>query len=170
MNSPPLCRCPPALLITLLVLILFMPPTQGLAAEAGPLSGTWTASGQRTVLEFGTGREVGTFYLRGQVRLKKEIGAARNFWSECIGLRDTNTGATARCVWRSLDGQEIYSVLEGRLLQKDVLVSGEFVGGSGTAQGITGNFSFTWSTLLPSGAGHMVTGYAKNLTGDYRIP
>ena len=170
MTSPSLRQRLPQLLITPLALVLLLPPPHGLAAEAGPFSGTWTASGQRTVLEFGADRQVSTFYLRGQVRLKKEIGATRNFWSDCIGLRDTKTGATARCVWRSLDGQKIYSVLEGRLLQKDVVVSGEFVGGSGAAQGITGKFSFTWSTLLPSGAGNMVTGYAKNLAGDYRIP
>ena len=169
MTSSPLPQRPP-LLITLLALVLLLPYTRGMAAQAGHFSGTWTASGQRTVLEFGADREVATFYLRGQVRLEKEIGAARNFWSECIGLRDTKTGATARCVWKSLDGQKIYSVLEGRLLQKDVTVNGEFVGGSGAAQDITGNFSFTWSTLLPSGAGNMVTGYAKNLAGDYRIP
>ena len=141
-----------------------------LAEQTGTFTGTWVASGKRQPFDFVEGREVGTFKLAGNVSLKDEFGAIEDFWAECIGLRDTVAGSSVRCVWRSLKGDRAYSVLSGQPLKEGVKVTGEFVGGTGSLKGVTGKFTFTWtSTFLDEDQG-MFTGHTQDLSGSYRIP
>jgi hypothetical protein len=122
-------------------------------------------------LNFQEGREVFTFRLTGHVNLENEIGDVRDFWSDCAGLWDSQTGGTSRCVWRNPEGEdEAYIVLNGQLAKKDVEVTAEFVGGSGPLKGLEGSFTFTWSSLFRNRDEGVLTGYCKELKGSYRIP
>mgnify|MGYP001813758749 FL=1 len=158
-----------AMTISLLVTGFILP--QDVSAErAGSFAGTWIASGQRQAFDFVEGREVSTFRLTGHVNLQDDIGEVRDYWAECIGLSDSLTGGSARCVWRSMEGDKAYIVLSGRPLEQRVKVTGEFVGGTGSLQDIEGTFTFTWSSVFINKNQGVFTGQTKDLMGSYKIP
>ena len=141
-----------------------------LAEQAGTFSGAWVASGKRQPFDFVEGRDVGTFNLAGNVSLKDEFGGIEDFWAECIGLSDSVAGSSVRCVWRSLKGAKVYSVLSGQPLKEGNKVTGEFVGGTGSLEGVTGTFTFTWTSIFIDKDQGMFTGHTKDLSGSYQIP
>ena len=159
------------LAIGIIITVTAIIPLQAVSAgQTGSFTGTWVASGKRQPFEFVKGREVGTFKLAGNVSLKDEFDGIADFWAECIGLSDSVAGSSVRCVWRSLKGDKAYSVLSGQPLKEGVKVSGEFVGGTGSLKGVTGTFTFTWtSTFIDKDQG-MFTGHTQDLSGSYRIP
>lgn len=142
------------------------------ANTQGSFSGTWTASGTRDLLPFGENRETALVRLSGHVNLADDLGETRDYWSTCIGLVDSMSGSDVRCVWRSLDGQEIYIVLRAEQLAAESVVEGEIVGGTGAAEGMTGNLGFRWSTLSFQKNNNKteIGGYARDLKGSYRLP
>lgn len=167
-------KCKNVLLLLTVVLTAFM-LSNGLVSEvvaeqAGSFSGSWTASGQRQKFDFVKGREVGTFKLAGNVSLKQELGGIEDFWAECVGLSDSVAGSSVRCVWRSLKGEKVYSVLSGQPLKEGVKVTGEFVGGTARLKGLTGNFEFTWKSTFTDKNQGIFTGFTKDLNGTYKIP
>ena len=152
-----------------LALLLFA--GSALAGQEGAFAGTWTASGTYQPLDFAQGREVFTFRLSGHVNLKTEIGKVADLWSECAGLWDAQTGSATRCVWRDPGGEDAaYCLLEGRLVEEGVRVTGQFVGGTGKLKGLSGNLSFTWTSVFRDPADHILTGHTENLSGSYKLP
>jgi len=144
--------------------------SEAVAEQSGSFSGTWIASGQRQTFDFVEGREVGTFKLAGNVSLKAELAGIEDFWAECVGLSDSVTGSSVRCVWRSLKGEKIYSVLSGQPLKEGVKVTGEFVGGTDNLKGLTGTFNFTWKSAFTDKDQGIFTGFTQDLNGTYKIP
>jgi hypothetical protein len=148
-------------------------PSPGVAADkSGSFTGTWVANGSKDVLPFGDKREAALFKLSGHVNLKDQVGMQKDYWSECIGLADSESGSDVRCVWRALNGQEIYIVLKSQLLTQGSSVSGTIVGGTGLAAGIEGTLSFHWSTMSFQKQNNTtaVGGYATDLTGTFQLP
>ena len=139
-------------------------------AEEGTFTGTWIASGERQLQDFMEGRQVFTFHVKGHVNLKDPVGDVTDFWSDCSGLWDAQTGSTARCVWRSMDGQRVFIVMNGQLLQEGLQVTGEIVGGTGILAGIEGSFTFTWTSVFVNEDADTLTGHTENLAGTYRMP
>jgi hypothetical protein len=162
----------------LLILFLWQLPVSeklvpaGHAGEKGAFTGTWVANGSKEPLVFGESRETAIFKLSGLVNLKDNIGKEKEFWANCIGLADTETGSDLRCVWRSLDGQEIYLTLKGTRMEEGSRITGSIVGGTGSVKGITGNLDFTWSDMSfrQVNAETGVSGFSKDLNGTYQIP
>jgi hypothetical protein len=144
--------------------------TLATAEQSGTFKGTWIASGKRQAIKFMEGREVFTFKMSGHLNLTNDVGNVEDFWSECIGLWDSETGGSARCVWQGLEGQEAYLVLSGQMLREDVQVTGVFVGGSGELKGLRGGVNFSWTRVFVSPDDGTQTGHTKDLTGTYRIP
>ena len=145
----------------------------GHAAESGEFKGTMIANGTRTPFPFGDGRQVFTFKLGGHVSLQTPLGKKKDYWSECIGLADSTTGVVGRCVWKDLDGPEIYLTIQSDKLQQGSQVNGTIVGGSGKFAGISGDLSFNWSSVITqtdADGSVNVTGQTRNLGGSYRIP
>jgi len=140
------------------------------AEETGAFEGTLTASGNRQILDFIEGRTVFTFSLEGHVNLKNAVGGERDFWAEWVGLWDSETGGTIRCVWDDMKGRKIYLVLNGTQLEKGATLTGEFVGGTGPFQGIQGNFILTWALVSFNTDDKVIAGYAKDVKGSYRLP
>ena len=167
--------CIKALLLSLAIIVIvivaaFILPQEALAEQTGSFTGTWIASGKHQPFDFVEGREVGTFKVTGNVSLKDAFGGIEDFWAECIGLSDSVAGSSVRCVWRSLKGERAFSVLSGQPLKEGVKVTGEFVGGTGSLKGVSGTFTFTWtSTFIDKDQG-MFTGHTKDLSGSYLIP
>ena len=147
------------------------PIREASAEQSGTFKGSWIVSGKRQVLDFTTGRDVFTFNLEGHVNLEDNVGKLSDFWSECVGLWDSETGANGRCVWRSLEGSEVYSMLTSKTkLGEGVPVEGEIVGGTGDAEGATGKYTFTWSTVDFNRDERVLSGHSKDLAGSYTIP
>lgn len=140
------------------------------AEETGTFEGTLTASGQRQILEFMEGRAVFTFSLEGHINLENAVGDTSDFWAKWVGLWDTETGGTARCVWDDMKGHRIYVVLTGTQMKEGATLTGEFVGGTGRFQGIQGNFIFTWTSVSFNTGDKVIAGYAKDIKGSYRVP
>lgn len=147
--------------------------TPGMAADkSGSFTGTWVANGTKDVLPFGDKRETALFKISGHVNLKDPVGMQKDYWSQCIGLADTESGSSIRCVWRAFDGQEIYIVLQSQRLAEEASVSGTIVGGTGLAAGIEGSLSFHWSTMSfqKQKNSTAVGGYATDLKGSFQLP
>lgn len=142
------------------------------SAESGSISGTWVANGSRDILPFGENRTTSLFKLSGHVNLKDPICQENDYWSECIGLADTETGSEVRCVWRSLDGQKIFLVLKVDRLTEGSTVNGKLVGGTETAADITGSLTFKWSSMSFQQINNKtaISGYAQDLEGSYELP
>ncbi len=142
------------------------------AAEDGSFTGTLVANGSKEVLALGSERETALFRLSGVVHLTGKIGRTGDYWSECIGLADSETGSDIRCVWRSLEGDEIYLTLEGIRMASGSSITGSFIGGTGAAQGITGTLRFTWSMMSFKQETHEmgIGGFSNDLGGTYKIP
>ncbi len=141
-----------------------------LAAEEGTFNGTWDANGHKEVLALGNQREASLFKLAGHVRLTNKIGKKSDFWAECIGLSDTEMGSEIRSVWRSLDGDEIYLVMKGARMEKGSSITGNIIGGTGQAKGITGNLRFTWSMIFNQDNETGIGGFSNDLSGTYKLP
>lgn len=143
-----------------------------LAAEEGTFTGTLVANGSKEVLALGPERETALFKLSGDVNLATRIGKESNYWSECIGLADTETGSDIRCVWRSLRGTEIYLTLKGTRMEKGSSITGSIIGGTGAAKGITGTLHFTWSMASFKQANEEtgISGFSNDLSGTYKLP
>lgn len=144
-----------------------------LAAEEGAFAGTWVANGSKEVLSFGSERETALFKLSGHVNLiNKKIGKESNFWSECIGLADSQTGSDIRCRWRTLDGHEIYLIMKGTRMEKGSSITGSIIGGTGRAKGITGTIQFTWSMMsfTQVNSENGISGFSKDVSGTYKLP
>lgn len=142
------------------------------AAEDGSFTGTWVANGSKEALALGSERETALFKLSGDVNLTNKVGKESHYWSECIGLADSETGSDIRCVWRSLDGTEIYLTLKGTRMEKGSSITGSIVGGTGAVKGITGTLSFTWSMMsfkqVDEETG--ISGFSQDVTGTYKLP
>jgi hypothetical protein len=109
--------------------------------------------------------------LSGHVNLKDEIGKVADLWSECIGLWDAGTGTATRCIWRTPGGEDAaYSILEGRLVEEGVRVTGRFVGGAGRLKGLTGGLTFSWTSVFRNRTEKRFTGHTENLSGSYLLP
>jgi hypothetical protein len=142
-----------------------------LAAQEGSFSGTWDANGSREVLALGSERDATLFKLSGHVRLTNKLGKESDYWAECIGFADSETGSDIRCVWRSLDGDEIYLVMKGTKMEKGSSVTGTIIGGTGKAKGITGTLGFTWSMIFSQYARETeIGGFSNDLSGTYKLP
>ena len=143
-----------------------------LASEDGTFAGTWVANGSKEVLALGSDRETAIFNLSGHVHLNKAIGKESNYWSECIGLADSETGSDIRCVWRSLDGHEIYLIMKGTRMEKGSSIAGNIIGGTGPAKGITGTLRFTWSMMSFNQVTKEIGigGFSEDVSGTYKLP
>ncbi|MDJ0809918.1 MAG: hypothetical protein QNJ01_07440 [Desulfobacterales bacterium] len=153
-----------------LTLMLLLPASPARAAEEGTFTGTWIASGQRQVLDFIPDREIFTFRLQGHVNLTNNLGKVADFWSDCTGLWDDETGSEGRCVWRSKKGEKVFVILRGRALEEGINVTAEVIGGTGSLRDVEGIATFTWTSVFKDPDSGSLTAHTRNMEGSYRIP
>ena len=154
-----------------ILLLTAVPVAESQAGEVGDFEGSWVANGTRKLFPFGD-RKVYTFEISGHVSLRTELGKKKNYWSTCVGFADTVTGMAARCVWKDLDGPELYITLKSDRMQTDDQVTGSIVGGTDHLEGISGDLSFAWLTVTvqKEAGAESVTAQTLNLTGTYQVP
>ncbi|MEZ5583139.1 MAG: hypothetical protein R3F37_10575 [Candidatus Competibacteraceae bacterium] len=81
-----------------------VPMREALAEQEGTFKGRWIANGERSLLDFLPDRSVFSFDLQGHINLEDEVGGVGDYWSDCVGLWDSVTGGSMRCVWRGREG------------------------------------------------------------------
>ena len=148
-------------------------PAAAGAAETGSFTGSWMANGTKEVLPLGRNRETALFRRAGHVNLKNDrIGKVKDFYARCIGLSDFSTGSDIRCVWRAIDGQEVYLTLQGTRMEAGSRVSGNIVGGTGSFEGISGYLHFTWTSMsFAQESGETgIGGFSQDISGSYQLP
>lgn len=166
-------RFPHLCFIYAILLLATAAITESHAADVGIFKGLLVANGTRSSFPFGDKRQVFTFKLAGHVNLQNLIGKKKEYSAECIGLSDSVTGVNGRCVWKDPAGAEIYITLLSDSMQQGSKVYGTIVGGTGNLAGISGDFSFNWSSINTqeeSGGVVTLSGQTKNLSGSYRVP
>ncbi len=162
------CRFMLPMAAAVVLLVLQVSPAQ--AAEEGTFTGTWIASGKRQMQDFLPGREVFTYRFQGHVNLKNNLDKVADFWSECAGLWDDRTGSEGRCVWRSPEGEKVFIVLRGRMMEENIQVVAEVIGGTGSLKDVQGSFKFTWTAVFIDPDTQNLTAHTKDIAGTYRIP
>jgi len=129
--------------------------------------GNWIATGKRTSIHFGLGRNAsianfeGTLYLTGTSQL---VG----FGANAIVLNDTKTGGVGRAVWTDDRGDQIFSELHGGDTAAGGKFEGTFIGGTGRYAGATGSYEFTWAFVIDSQDGQ-VQGESNDVTGRIHV-
>lgn len=157
-------------LLLILIIMIFSIVQQ--CRETGTFKGTWIANGTRQVLPFGKDRNFYTFKMTGHVNLKDPIGGELDFWSEILGVTDSQTGSQARCVWKDLEGRKLFLELTSDHMQSDELVTGKIVGGTDKFANATGELTFKWSSMsfYREGKDTTVSGQTFDLQGSFELP
>lgn len=167
-------RTPRALVLGSLLCVPFAWASPALAQseteKQGTFEGFWVATGERHGVEFPPGREAFVFRLEGSFNVKSGSGAVTDFWSTCVGLRDTGAGAWARCDWENAHGDHIYSEFTSSTETDPEVATGRFISGTGELEGIEGGYTFSWSTLFFEERDKRLSGFVRGIKGDWRLP
>lgn len=130
--------------------------------------GTWTAAGNRYILELGNDRQASIANLSGTLVLAGPSRPAIGFRAEAIVLNDSVTGMMGRAVWTDERGDQAYSELRGSGTATSNEIIGTFVGGTGRYSGATGTYEFSWRFVLENEDGN-VQGQSIGLKGQVRV-
>jgi len=141
--------------------------TQSASSGDGWISfhGNWIATGKRTSIDLGPGRNASIANFEGTLYLT--ASQLVGFRANAIVLNDTSSGALGRAVWTDDRGDQIFSELHGGDTAAGKKVEGTFIGGTGRYAGATGSYGFTWKFVIDSEDGH-VQGEADDVTGRMR--
>jgi len=163
------------LAVTILAAIVsYQPPLAGRqaqtpapAADWRTFEGTWSVTGQQTVLPTEKPQLASVSQLSGSVALGAVDGLTRAFRGQVITYDDGSGAVTGRAVWTDHNNDRIFSTLKGNMLDAKRQVTATFTGGTGAYAGITGDYTFEWQYVF-TGEGPAVQGRAINLRGRFR--
>lgn len=131
-------------------------------------TGTWTATGNRQIMQLGSGHEAWIFSYSGSLLLKGEQRLNVGFRGEVIGFVDSLTGMQGRVVWTDERGEKVFSDLQAEANNPGQLIKGRFIGGTGRYTGVVGEYTFKWQRLTDAGYGK-VSGRVVDLKGWARL-
>ena len=129
--------------------------------------GTWSVTGQQTLLPTERPQPASITQLSGAVALGATDGLTRAFRGQVITYDDGSGAVTGRVVWTDHLNDRIFSTLRGDILDTHRRVTGTITGGTGAYVGITGDYSFEWQYVF-TGEGTSVQGRAVNLRGRFQ--
>jgi len=135
----------------------------------GTFTGFWTVSGSVHVLERGDKVVATAGRLAGTVVGNTSQGAIPSFETDCVVFSDTRERGIARCVWTGASGDQIYVDVTSDGPAGFGRARGEFVGGSGRFEGMTGAFQFEWNYSLSRGSDATLDGHTLQMSGRYRL-
>jgi hypothetical protein len=145
------------------------------AAQETPRSGTfealWTLKGTAQELELGASRKTSTFRHTGTITFRNAQGLVGTALASCLGLGDTARGDVGRCVWVLEGGDRIFSELNGQLAPgpESGTVRGNFVGGTGRFQQISGSYELDWVVRLTGEPGAF-RAQTVRMSGSWKTP
>ena len=145
------------------------PPAESPSSEkVHSFTGTWTAIGKRQEMQLGPERQATIFSYTGSLLLSGAQRPKAGFKAEVIGLIDSDSGMQGHAVWTDERGEKVYSVLHSEAAGPGSLITGQFIGGTGRYQGVTGEYSFKWQRLTETGDGE-VSGRVTDLKGSAHL-
>jgi len=130
--------------------------------------GTWTAAGNRYILDLGNDRQASIANFNGSLLLAGPSRPTIGFRAEAIVLNDSLSGMVGRAVWTDERGDQAYSELRGSGTATSNKIIGTFLGGTGRYSGATGGYEFSWRFLLENEDGS-VQGQSIGLKGRVRV-
>jgi hypothetical protein len=145
------------------------------AAQETPRSGTfealWTLKGTAQELELGASRKTSTFRHTGTITFRNAQGLVGTALASCLGLGDTARGDVGRCVWVLEGGDRIFSELSGQLAPgpESGTVRGNFVGGTGRFEQISGSYELDWVVRLTGEPGAF-RAQTVRMSGSWKTP
>ena len=142
------------------------PQTQQSTESWRTFDGTWTVTGQQTLLPTDRGLASVT-QLSGAIALGATDGLTRAFRGQVITYDDGSGAVTGRALWTDHNNDRIFSSLRGDMRDNNRRVTGTITGGTGAYTGITGDYSFEWQYVLAA-EGNTLQGRAVNLRGRFR--
>lgn len=138
-------------------------------SEWRTFEGTWSASGERHVLQMGPDHRASVLNVTGSLLLKGPKGVGVGFLGKAIGFSDNLTGSMiGRCIWTDEHGDEVYSELKGESVGSGRHLTGTIIGGTGRYTGITGEYEFQWRFVVESEDG-FIQGRTDDIKGRFRI-
>jgi len=155
--------------IALLSAVTSTPRAQWPEGNEGSFTGFWTVSGSVHVLERGDKVVATAGRLTGTVVGNTSQGTIPSFETDCVVFSDTRDKGIARCTWTGATGDQIYVDVTSDGPAGFGRARGEFVGGSGRFQGMTGGFQFEWNYSLGHGSDATLEGHTLEMSGRYRL-
>ena len=130
--------------------------------------GTWSATGQRQILQTDAGYSAVTLQLSGALMITTGAGLSSGFRGEVIGFDDGAGLIAGRAVWTDNRNDRIFSGIYGdALTSSGRSMRGTITGGTGRYAGFTGEYQFRWQNLITT-EGNVVNGRAVDLRGRVR--
>ena len=161
------------LLPALVVALLAAEPSGGaespLPAQADgwvAFEATWSAAGQRRVLQAGD-REAATTYLSGAFTVLRGEGFRKGFRAEAIGYSDGAGFGAGTLVLTDDRGDQVYCDLREQASPGGTVYAATIRGGTGAYARIEGQLTFRWRHLVSTPDGEM-QGMTVGLAGRYR--
>jgi hypothetical protein len=129
--------------------------------------GSWNAAGTRRTIPLGAERKGSIVALQGTMLLAGAERPGVGFRSEVIALVDSETGLVGRSVWTDERGDQVFSELKGEGTRERNRITGTIVGGTGRFAGATGDYAFSWHSVMEAEDGS-IQGRAVDLKGRVR--
>jgi len=162
-------RIAPVVFFFILVFGLAVPVRAQWPQDEGTFTGFWTVSGSVHVLERGDRVVATAGRLTGKVVGNTSQGAIPAFDTDCVVFSDTRERGIARCVWTGATGDQIYVDVTSDGPAGFGRARGEFAGGTGRYDGMSGSFQFEWNYSLGRGADATLDGHTLQMSGRYRL-
>jgi hypothetical protein len=143
------------------------PKPQATAGEWREFEGSWNAAGKRRTLALGAERRSSIIELKGTMLLAGPGRPGAGFRAEVIALTDSSTGLVGRSVWTDERGDQVFSELKGEGTVAKNRITGTILGGTGRFAGATGEYAFSWHSVLEAEDGS-IQGRAVDLKGRVR--
>jgi len=138
------------------------------AGQEGHFTGTWTATGDRVIMQLGPSHVSAIFRYSGSLLLSGEQRVNAGFKGDIIGFADSRSGIQGRCTWTDERGDKVFSELHGETIGPGQPIEGRFIGGTGRYAGMTGEYTFKWQRLTETPDGK-VSGRVVDLKGWTRL-
>lgn len=163
-----------ARLLPALVAVLLAPPLAWAASPPpAPADGwvvfeaTWSAAGRRQVLRSGD-REAVTTHLSGAFTVLRGEGLRRGFRGEALFYSNGKDVHAGTLVLTDDRGDQVFCDLDGGASARGAEIRAAILEGTGSYDGIAGDFTFRWRQLVRTPDGE-VQGLAEGLKGRYRL-
>jgi hypothetical protein len=143
------------------------PKPPAAAGEWREFAGSWNAAGSRRTLNLGADRRSAIIELKGSMLLAGSGRPGVGFRADVIAFTDSTTGLVGRGVWTDERGDQVFSELKGEGTRERNRITGTIVGGTGRFAGATGDYAFSWHSVMEAEDGS-IQGRAVDLKGRVR--
>ena len=137
--------------------------------DAGSFTGYWAMSGTVHILELPDRGLASAGGLTGSVTVQTSQGPVPSFETDCVVFADTRSGGVGRCVWTSTSGDLVLVDLHSDGPAGSGRARGEFSGGTGRFESLSGRFQFEWNYSVEGGKDAELNGNTITMTGTYRL-